>query len=282
MEKKQKTIVTAEILENQGLKPILKWAGGKRWLLPVIKEYWVPYANTKTPTTLVEPFAGGLAIAFGLNPEKAILNDANMHLINFYHQVKNGLSLTPRFQNTLEYYTNQKAKFNRLIQKGEYQTKAAAALFYYLNRTGFNGLCRFNQSGIFNVPFGRHHTINYPKDFLEYQSILRKWEFLNTDFENVSLKGDEFIYADPPYDVEFRQYQPKGFSFEDQIRLANWLSKHKGPVIASNQATDRILDLYKNLGFKITLVSAPRLISCNGNRQRAEEMLAFKSLGAKL
>src|SRR5262249_5187941 len=147
----------------------------------------------------------------------------------------------------------------------------AAALFYYLNRTCYNGLCRFNSSGLFNVPFGRYKQINYLRDFSSYCDIVRDWQFWTCDFEHIPISSDDFLYAHPPYDVEFRSYSKEGFSWDDQVRLAEWLSKHRGPTVLSNQATNRILELYQKLGFKLRIVDAPRMINCTGDRSRAKE-----------
>ena len=113
--------------------------------------------------------------------------------------------------------------------------REAASLFYYLNRTGYNGLCRFNRKGGFNVPFGRYKKIDYRTDFTEYQPVFSRFEFTQMDFEQLPLRPDDFIYADPPYDVEFTQYSSGGFGWEEQTRAAEWLAKHPGPVVLSNQ-----------------------------------------------
>lgn len=251
------------------MKPLLKWAGGKRWLVPVLKDLWQPYQKLK----LVEPFTGGMAVALGLDPQQALLNDANQHLINFYQQVRKGLVIDLPLKNNADYYYSMRDQFNEIITSGKYKTAHAAALFYYLMRTGFNGLCRFNNSGGFNVPFGQHNTIRYRKDFLEYQAQLKNWQFKTGDFAKIKLSGDEVIYADPPYDVEFTKYVANDFTWEDQVRLAHWLAAHQGPVIASNQATKRVIALYKDLGFKVRKLEAPRMISCNGDRTPAVEVL---------
>ncbi len=128
---------------------------------------------------------------------------------------------------------------------------------------------------------GRYKTINYQQHtslFGAYKQILSKWQFSRCDFESLALAGDDLIYADPPYDVEFTQYSKENFSWEDQLRLAEWLSKHKGPVILSNQATERVLKLYKKLGFKTKILQAPRMISCTGDRTRADEVLALRNV----
>ena len=165
-----------------------------------------------------------------------------------------------------------------LLAKGKTVSKEAAELFYFLNRTGYNGLCRFNSRGFFNVPFGKYRTVKYRKDFFEYRDALSGLAFSAGDFATMDLEPGDFIYADPPYDVEFTGYSAGGFGWKDQVRLAQWLAAHPGPVVASNQATERVLDLYGSLGFKIEVVSAPRMIACNGDRTRAREMLALREL----
>jgi len=260
-------------------KPMLKWAGGKRWLLPTIQSMWIECLKLNPALTLVEPFTGGMAIALGLNPINAILNDTNPHLINFYRQVQRGLRV-PNLQNEARFYYQARDRFNQLIYQKAYRNAEAAALFYYLIRTGFNGLCRFNAQGEFNVPFGQHANISYKADFLDYRPLLKPWQFHQGDFETLSkvLQGKEFLYVDPPYDEAFTQYHAQRFSWEDQCRLAEWLAKHPGPVIASNHATPRVLTLYKQLGFKVTCLSAPRRISCTGNRSPVQEILAVRMI----
>ena len=166
--------------------------------------------------------------------------------------------------------------FNRLISEGKAETAEGAQLFYYLNRTCFNGLCRFNRSGEYNVPFGRYKTINYATDFHDYRELLGRWAFTNVDLEELTIEPEDFIYADPPYDVEFTSYSAGGFSWDDQVRTAEWLGRHRGPVIVSNQATPRIVELYKDLGFELTFLDAPRRISCTGDRTAAKEVLGVK------
>lgn len=262
------------------LPPPLKWAGGKRWLVPRLRNVWTSYQNCR----LVEPFVGGLAVTLGLRPGSALLHDANPHLISFYRWLQRGLTekatgicLTSA-DNDRKRFADYRQRFNELIETGNGESAEAAILFYYLNRTGFNGLCRFNNSGFFNVPFGRYKKIEYRDDFQPYTGALRGYEFSLGDFEVLEPRADDFIYADPPYDVEFTSYSAGGFDWTDQERLAIWLGRHPGPVVASNQATPRIRKLYKSLGFELEIVSAPRRISCDGNRDDAKEMLAFKNV----
>lgn len=261
---------------KNSLPPIMKWAGGKRWLVETLRVYWSEVNLNYDETRLVEPFCGGLSVALGLQPERALLNDVNAPLINLYKQVQQGFTVDIELKNDKTLYLHYREKFNEMIRRGEFN-QITAQLFYYLNRTGFNGLCRFNKKGEYNVSFGRYERINYQADFLAYQEQLKHWQFTNTDFEEMVLQDTDFIYADPPYDETFTSYSKGGFYWEDQVRLAEWLAKHKGPVIASNKATDRIVSLYERLGFAVTIIDAKRSISCKAStRQKEQEMLAIK------
>jgi DNA adenine methylase len=257
------------------MKPPLKWAGGKRWLVPQLRPIWELHKNDR----LVEPLCGGLAVALGLGPQRALLNDINAHAINFFQWLKKGLVITIPMENDSRLFYAHRRRFNELIRENGANTEVAASLFYYLNRTCYNGLCRFNRSGEFNVPFGRYARINYARDFTPYREVFSHWDFTVGDFESIHLESTDFVYADPPYDVEFRQYSKEGFSWEDQVRLAKWLVKHSGPVMLSNQATRRIRKLYTNLGFELRFLKAPRMISCKGDQRRpATEVIALKGV----
>jgi len=260
--------------ETDTLRPPLKWAGGKRWQVPHVLRLWRAHSDRR----LVEPFCGGLAVTLGLLPKRALLNDINPHVINFYRWLKRGLKTNLPMGNDDSTYYRHRKRFNALLASGSARSKEAAALFYYLNRTGYNGLCRFNSQGGFNVPFGRYVTIPYKHDFSPYQRLFANWEFRSQDCEKLKLRPEDFVYADPPYDVEFTSYSKEGFTWDDQVRTAEWLAKHRGPVVLSNQATRRIVALYRKLGFKLIKLDAPRRISCNGDRTPAKEVLALKNL----
>lgn len=228
---------------------------------------------------LVEPFCGGLAVALGLRPSRALLNDINPHVINFYRWVKRGLRLEIPLENQASTFYAHRARFNALIEAGRHRGRESAALFYYLNRTGYNGLCRFNAKGFFNVPFGRYARINYQRDFSAYRPAMAAWAFSSVDFARLRLRSDDFVYADPPYDVEFTSYARRRFGWSDQVRTAEWLSTHNGPVVLVNQATPRVCRLYEQLGYSLALVKAPRRISCTGDRTPAGEVIALRNLG---
>jgi DNA adenine methylase len=258
------------------LKPPLKWAGGKRWLLPYLTPLWESHSSRR----YVEPFCGGLAAPLGLRPKRALLNDINPHLINFYAHLQRGLEITIEMKNEEQSFYRHRTRFNTLIKDGEWQGAEAAQLFYYLNRTCFNGLCRFNQSGEFNVPFGTHKSITYAASFSQFLPLFENWAFTNSDITELQVEAKDFIYADPPYDVEFTTYSAGGFSWDDQVRTAEWLAAHPGPVVLSNQATSRVVTLYEKLGFTIDYLAGPRRISCTGDRSAAPEVLAVKGLNS--
>ena len=258
------------------IRPPLKWAGGKRWQIPRLLPLWKAHDRCR----FVEPFCGGLAVALGLLPRRALLNDANAHLINFYRWLQKGLATRLEMENDERLFYRHRTRFNELVVSGQADTLESAALFYYLNRTGFNGLCRFNSKGAFNVPFGRYTRIGYTHDFCSYKEVLEDWRFTAGDFHAIPLEPEDFVYADPPYDVEFTSYSQGGFSWDDQVRTAEWLSRHRGPVILVNQATPRIEALYRRLQYEIRFLDAPRRISCTGDRTPAREILAIRNLGA--
>ena len=188
------------------------------------------------------------------------------HLINFYRWVKRGLQIEIELRNDKDLFYRHRVRFNELLRKRRSSSREAASLFYFLNRTGFNGLCRFNGSGEFNVPFGRYNQIGYVRD---YCRIVRR----SADGSSPALtssrlsSGRDFVYADPPYDVEFTQYQGRVLLVRPRTNGA-LASRHPGPVVLVNQATDRIGRLYASLGFSLTELEAPRRINCNGDRTR--------------
>jgi DNA adenine methylase len=259
---------------NRDLAPPLKWAGGKRWQVPHLRPLWAVHSARR----LVEPFCGGLGVAISLQPRTAVLNDANPHLINFYRWIRRGLRIDLPLANDRALYEHHRRRFNHLLEQGGEGSREAASLFYFLNRTGFNGLCRFNTRGLFNVPFGQHRRITYTREFSALQPLFRRWTFSAVDFEELRLRPDDFVYADPPYDVDFTQYGRNRFRWADQVRTANWLVRHPGPVVLVNQATERVVSLYQKLGFDIRFLEAPRRISRTGDRRPAREVIATRNI----
>lgn len=271
------------------LTPFLKWAGGKTWLAPRLAEMYEPFRNTHT---WVEPFCGALGATLGVMPKRALLCDVNPHLINLYCQIKNGLENTanPNIEGNALYWQNSKAifdlirrDFNRSLdpQSGfKAGSWWSAKAFYYLNRTCFNGLCRFNRKGQFNVGYGKYKNPKLDHDFSLYQKAFEDWRFFNKSWDRFDWYRDIenlFAYIDPPYDDGFTSYSGS-FTWDDQVKLATSLAELNCPVVASNKATDRIIDLYEGLGFDVEIVSAPRKISCKGDRSPVDEILATRNL----
>jgi len=217
-------------------------------------------------------------VAFGLQPTEALLNDINPHLMNFYRGLRKGLRCRIAMENEERFFYAYRKRFNDLMHARNIQTCEAASLFYYLNRTGYNGLCWFNRKGEFNVPFGRYKAISYVSDFLNYRKSVDCWELESRDFSRLELRDTDFLYADPPYDVEFTTYSKDGSTWDDQVRTAEWLVQRSGPVILVNQATPRIKVLYRRLGFRLRYLNAPRRISSNGDRVPAREVFATRNL----
>lgn len=263
-----------------GFVPPLKWAGGKRWLVPHLKPIWSKFEERR----LVEPFAGGLAVTLGLLPKRAVVNDINEHLVNFYQHLKDGLVLDIKGGTTDRTFKARRRRFNDLVRNGTAVGKGpngrlAAQLFYYLNRHCYNGLCRFNKSGEFNTPNGRYVNPKFEKDLTAYRPILKNWDFTSVDFENVPLNKGDFVYADPPYDNAFTDYTSHDFGYNEQKRLAKWLAEHDGPVVISNHATDSMIKLYKDLEYDVSRrYNAPRMIHCFGDRTPAVEVVATRGL----
>jgi DNA adenine methylase len=266
--------VLATRTPQKPLTPPLKWAGGKRWQVPRVEALWRQHASRR----LVEPFCGGLAMALGLGAERALLNDANPHLINFYRWIADGLRPSIPMENDEALFYRHRSRFNELVRAGRHDAREAAELFYYMNRTAYNGLCRFNSDGEFNTPFGQYKTINYVRSFSAYRRTFAAWEFRAGDFAGLPIEPDDFVYADPPYDVEFTSYAQGGFSWDDQVRTAEAFAAHPGPVVLVNQLTPRIDALYRKLGYGVSELAAPRRISCTGDRTPAREIFATRNL----
>jgi DNA adenine methylase len=262
------------------LEPSLKWAGGKRWLRPEFSKLWSKHKHRR----LVEPFCGAAAITLGMRPDKALLNDINSHLMNFHRWLQRGLTIDIPMEYDEALYYRSRDRFNQLANDSGVSSKEAASLFYYLNHTGFNGLCRFNQNGGFNVPFGKYKGVSYRREFAEYQQAYANWTLSTGHFLETAVEPDDFIYADPPYDgpeSAFVGYTGFPFDWQDQMALARWLAQHPGPVVASNAATERITTLYRELGFTLTTRQVARAINSKGDgRGAVSEMVATRNLCA--
>ena len=265
--------------------PVLKWVGGKRQLMGEIEK-----VLPKTYTTYYEPFIGGGAVLFELQPKKAVINDVNSELINLYNVIKDDVELLiedlRKHENTSEYFyrIREMDRDRELYEKLSNIEKASRIV--YLNKTCFNGLFRVNKSGEFNSPFGKYKNPNIV-DEVTLRAVSKYFnkadiKILNSDFEQ-SLKGirrGSCVYLDPPYDpvsssANFTGYDKGGFNRDEQIRLkklCDKLDKKGVKFLLSNSATDFIKDLYKDYNIKV--VKAKRAINSNGNaRGEVDEVL---------
>ncbi|ABO67403.1 MULTISPECIES: DNA adenine methylase [Anoxybacillaceae] len=272
--------------KNKLAQPFLKWAGGKRQLLPEIRKY-IP----KKINTYYEPFLGAGAVLFDIQPKKAVINDINTELINTYIAIRDHVD---ELINDLKKHKNEKEYFyaiRDLDRKEEFKKLSLverASRIIYLNKTCFNGLFRVNSQGHFNVPFGKYKNpqivneivLRAVHNYLNSNDIT----ILNVDFEKAveNAKKGDFIYFDPPYDPvsdtsSFTGYSLYGFDKDDQIRLRDLfveLDKRGCKVLLSNSATDFIKDLYKD--FHIEVVSANRNINANASRRgKIDEVLVM-------
>src|SRR5262249_54927963 len=155
----------------------------------------------------------------------------------FYRAVQSGLLIPPSMPmvRDSEIYTARRDRLNALLPTLDgAPNREAAALFYYVNKTGFNGLHRVNAEGRFNVAFGRHKSINYVRDFSAYAEVMAGWQFTTGDFERVELEPGDFVYLDPPYDGGFAGYTKERFDWRDHERLVEWARAHRGPIVISN------------------------------------------------
>jgi DNA adenine methylase len=272
--------------KNKVVQPFLKWAGGKRQLLPEIRKY-IP----KRINTYYEPFIGAGAVLFDIQPKKAVMNDINSELVNTYMTIRDNID---ELVSDLQKHKNEPDYFydiRDLDRKPEYQQLSdveRASRLIFLNKTCFNGLFRVNSQGQFNVPFGKYKNPNIVNEIVvrAVHNYLSKSDvkILNGDFADAvaNAKKGDFVYFDPPYDPvsdtsSFTGYSLDGFGREEQERLRDLfvdLDKRGCKVLLSNSATDFIKDLYKD--FHIEIVGATRSInSVASKRGKIDEVLVM-------
>jgi DNA adenine methylase len=235
---------------------------------------------------LVEPFCGSGVVFLNTDYKEYLVSDINPDLINLFKLVqREGREFIQYcksfFINTKEKYYESRGLFNSTDD-----VRIKSALFIYLNRHGFNGLCRYNSTGGFNVPFGKYSQPYFPeKELLFFHEKSKKVTFMNEDFRALTkyLKCGDVAYCDPPYiplttTANFTSYSRGSFKPEDQVALAMWAennSKNGIPVLLSNHDTPAGRKLYKN-AFKIKAFKVQRYISCDSaNRGKAKELLAL-------
>lgn len=268
---------------NDDVKPIVQRLGGKTTLLKYLVPL-LPYDISER--VYCEPFLGGGAMLFCLQPNKAIVNDLDSELINVYETVRDNVDELifelKGYKNTLDFFLairnldRDKDSFNKLTKTQR------AARYLFLNRTCFNGLSRYNLHGEFSSPFG----YNYNRDFV-CESRLRSMNshlnsanitFLNRHYADLltSLTESSFVYFDPPYypisgTSNFTRYTSRPFTQDDQIDLYNHcleLDKRGVKFMLSNSNSDFIIDLYsKSSNFNITYLETKRLLNCDASKR---------------
>lgn len=276
------------------MEPILKWAGGKRFLLPEIVRY-IDFDNLKNNNRkYYEPFIGGGALCFSSEYPYAVINDYNADIINVYKVIKKSpyklieelKILKKRYDNDKKVYyeirawDRDKDKFNSLSSI----EKAARTIF--LNKTCYNGLYRVNSRGEFNVPIGRYKTV----DIVNEEKIIALHKYLyknkitirNGDFEDAvaDARAGDVVYLDPPYDYEpsgFTSYNSSGFTADDTRRLRDLcdnLIERGCYVIISNNDTRYVNELFAGDNYEIHHILAHRFINSDGTkRNKAKEVV---------
>ncbi len=264
------------------VKPFLKWAGGKFKLIDTICDH-LPQGKK-----LIEPFLGSGAVFINTEYEHYLLSDVNPDLIHLYRTLKlKGDAFIDYCEQFFQPEHNKERKY--YLYRDEFNQLEAndkkAALFLYLNRHGYNGLCRYNQAGQFNVPFGRYKHPYFPRKEMQFFHLKsKKATFICEDFASVMKRArkDNVVYCDPPYvplspTAYFTSYAQTGFSLHDQERLAllaEKLSSRGVSVVISNHENEITRRLYEKAKLEKFLVR--RNISCNGkNRAFADELLAI-------
>ena len=275
------------VLVNPLVKPFVKWAGGKRQLVPTILANYLP--KNYNLQTYYEPFIGGGALLFSLQPKKAVINDSNAELINCYRIIKNSLDeLIEDLKNHKndEYYYYEIRDWDREKNFKSKTEVQRASRIIFLNKTCYNGLFRVNSQGQFNVPFGKYKNPNI-LDIAVLKAVNKylnenQVTILNSDFQKAvkDAKRGDFIYFDPPYDLvsetaSFTGYDVNGFNKQEQRRLKEVfddLNSRGCHILLSNAYTEFIEDLYKD--YLHTKISAIRAINCNGKKRgKVDEIL---------
>ncbi len=273
-------------MNNSNVAPFVKWAGGKRQLIPQIKERMPKEFNN-----YFEPFVGGGAVIFELLPKKALINDINKSLINAYRQICINSDEFIKAVNKLDaemwedgkkYYYEMRQHYNDKLMKSEYDVELAA-LFVFINKHCFNGLHRVNGKGLFNVPYNNSRRVSIDESLIrDVSAYLQGVTIVEGDFEEAckdAKKGD-FIFFDSPYaplnPTSFESYTKEGFDIESHKRLAKLfddLTAKGCYCMLTNHNTDLINELYGGKGYKIDVVSVKRMINSDASNRVGEEVI---------
>lgn len=243
---RKKKCISSDIKETlpKTLEPLVKWSGGKGDEIPQFIKY-IP----DDIETYLEPFIGGGAVYFHLNPKKAVISDVHKELIDFYRAVKDGKS--DDIYKFMNEHPNEEKEYYKVRDEMKIDSPLDnAKRFYYLRKTCYRGMLRYNSSGKFNIPYGRYKTMNYENlKNPEYAELLGNTDVLNEDFEYVFKNYNDkknFMFLDPPYDSEFTDYGYCSFGKEEHNRLAKLFKKTKIRCMMIIGKTDLISELYKD------------------------------------
>lgn len=278
--------------KNKLVAPVVKWVGGKRQLLDEITPL-LP----KHITSYCEPFLGGGAVLFSIQPTKAIVNDLNKDLIIVYEVIRDDVETLieslKKHENTAEYFYAIRDTDRDKESYSSMSRVEKASRLIYLNKTCFNGLFRVNSLGEFNSPFGHYknpNIVNEPvlravSKYFNANNISFYSEDFAETLDRVGKGG--FVYLDPPYDpvsdtASFTGYNKGGFDRNEQIRLkqcCDELTKRGVKFMLSNSATDFIKDLYKD--YRVTVVKAKRAINSDASKRGAIEEVLITNYGAE-
>lgn len=259
------------------MSTILKWAGNKTAVMPELMQH-LPAGSR-----LVEPFAGSCAVMMATDYPHYLVADINPDLINLYKKaakhteelIQCAWALFSEDNSAERYYENR-LSFN---EDTTLTTIERAALFLYLNRHCYRGVCRYNQSGKFNVPYGHYKKPYFPHaEILTFAEKALRATFICASYDETlaMLRAGDVVYCDPPYDGTFSGYHTAGFSDDNQYDLASILVRRSSeghPIIVSNSDTRLIRSFYRN--FTLHRISAKRSIGvAAGEGKKAEELIA--------
>ena len=280
-------------IDTYPVKPLIKWAGGKRL---IADELLRRFPEDWNKGTYVEPFIGGGAVFLHVAPSKAIIADVNARLYGFYLQVKNNpdelyeviLELAMGFNETKqELQKDAYLELRNIFNLSAVDSLESAAHLYALNKLCFNGLYRENSKGGFNVPFGQKRNLQVfsKEDLEEVSKVLQDTLILNSDFETTlgHVNAGDFVYLDPPYvpldtTASFTSYHANGFGLKDQERLAEqmkMLSDSGAKVMCSNSDTPLTHEIFGS--FNIQAIQAPRMVSAKASGRGSVSELVITS-----
>ena len=273
-------------MSNSNVAPSVKWAGGKRQLIPQIRE-----RMPKKYENYYEPFVGGGAVIFDLLPANAIINDINKALINTYRQIRDipeeFIAAVNRLDKEMSedgktYYYSLRELYNDKLMKSEYDLELAS-LFVFINKHCFNGLYRVNGKGLFNVPYNNSRRTSIDEEIImETSKYLKGVTIIDGDFEEAckNAKKGDFVFLDSPYaplnPTSFESYTKEGFDVESHKRLSKFyddLTDRGCYCMLTNHNTQLINDLYGNKGYKIEVVSVKRMINSDASNRVGKEVI---------